>query len=202
MTETLKSFQNCKETDIPGYNDCPSFLFQISKKTSGGRRQQRLVTPVRDLYGNTNGLPSMPPPPMKRKTSDSLNDVSDSNTISDVSMSESSTSISTSATSNSSFTNLKSMNEIEIKEKINNILTANTILSEKEFQFYKKKIDLNLNNSISQETTRNIITEFFQLQENKLVATNYLRKWMINDVTIANWCPAFLKIFENIDEQK
>lgn len=200
MTETLKSFQNCKETDIPGYNDCPSFLFQISKKNSSGRKQQRIVTPVRDLYGNTNGLPSMPPPPMKRKTSDSLNDVCDSNTGSDISMNNSSVSILTTDTSTSKLADLKTMNEVEIKERINNILNTKTALSEKEFQFYKKKIDLNLEKSILQETTRNIISEFFQLQDNKLVATNYLRKWMINDITIANWCPAFLKIYENVDE--
>lgn len=38
-----KSFQNCSESDLVGYNDCPTFLFSHSKTPSSGRKNKRKV---------------------------------------------------------------------------------------------------------------------------------------------------------------
>ncbi|AMD21412.1 HER133Wp [Eremothecium sinecaudum] len=46
---TLKSFQNCSEADVPGYNDCPTFLLSnraVSIRTNRGSNG------VLDRYGN------------------------------------------------------------------------------------------------------------------------------------------------------
>lgn len=36
-----KSFQNCSESDLVGYNDCPTFLFSHNQTLSTGRKNKR-----------------------------------------------------------------------------------------------------------------------------------------------------------------
>lgn len=36
-----KSFQNCSESDLVGYNDCPTFLFSHNQTLSNGRKNKR-----------------------------------------------------------------------------------------------------------------------------------------------------------------
>ncbi|AGO13019.1 AaceriAFL144Cp [[Ashbya] aceris (nom. inval.)] len=35
----MKSFQNCTESEVSGYNDCPNFLFAAGKHAAGGRQR-------------------------------------------------------------------------------------------------------------------------------------------------------------------
>ncbi|KAL6930494.1 uncharacterized protein HGUI_03471 [Hanseniaspora guilliermondii] len=38
-----KSFQNCTESELVGYNDCPSFLFSNSQTIPNGRRNKKIL---------------------------------------------------------------------------------------------------------------------------------------------------------------
>ncbi|SCW00406.1 LAFE_0C03488g1_1 [Lachancea fermentati] len=59
MLNRTKSFQDCKETEVPGYNDCPNLLFRVnSSKRSVSSNQV-------DTYGNTKPA-AAPPPSIKR----------------------------------------------------------------------------------------------------------------------------------------
>lgn len=188
MTNTLEphrsqSFQNCKETDIPGYNDCPSFLFNVSKKTG---RKHKLHTAVQDTYGSTK-LPVTPPPMSIKKatilpptkTPDTQDKPPKTNPTPPVT---------------------DELSESKILDKINTLLNRNSNLSDKEYQFYKKKVDLNLPKSITNSSTRISLSQFLEIVDNKSEQAEFLRKWMIMDITISNWCPAFLKLIENVAE--
>lgn len=52
-----KSFQNCNESDVPGYNDCPLFL--SSKKG-------KMESHFRDVSGNIKAV-SVPPPKVAKR---------------------------------------------------------------------------------------------------------------------------------------
>lgn len=61
MLNRTQSFQNCRETDVPGYNDCPNFIYP-SKGASGARKAR---FSVEDTCGNTKPAVA-PPPPVRR----------------------------------------------------------------------------------------------------------------------------------------
>lgn len=187
MTDTTlpkrnRSFQNCKETDIPGYNDCPSFLFNISKK-SGRRNQLHYV--VKDTYGSTK-LPVTPPPlSTKKRLAMTDNNNSSNSEINDK--------------NNSSDNSNEILNDDEILKKINELMNKCSKLSDKEYHFYKRKIDLNLPKSINNASTKTSLLHFLEIGDDKIKQADYLRKWMAVDITISSWCPSFLKLIENRD---
>lgn len=167
-----RSFQDCKETDIHGYNDCPSFLFNVSKKNG---RKNRLQTANNDTYGNTK-LPITPPPPMSKRKSDipiEDNDIT---------------------------TPVIQLTQDDILNKINQIINKHSNLSSKEYEFYKRKVDLNLPKSISNDSTKVSLSQLLEIIDNKTQQADFLRKWMLMDITISNWCPAFLKLVENVQD--
>lgn len=178
-----KSFQNCKETDIPGYNDCPSFLFNVSKKSE---RRNKLHYVVKDTYGNTK-LPVTPPPLFTKKKLTVVNNNNQSNSeISDK--------------SNSLDKSNETLNDDEILRKINDLMNKRSRLSDKEYNFYKKKVDLNLPKSINNPSTKTSLLHFLDIGGSKIKQADYLRKWMVMDITISNWCPSFLKLIENAED--
>ncbi|CCK70838.1 Add37p KNAG_0F01700 [Huiozyma naganishii CBS 8797] len=183
---SLKSFQNCKEDEIPGYNDCPSFLFYNNKKvrakTLGARRHHLIDNAAAPGTCRKVCLPAViPPPQAKRNISGKVESVNAIITAKEY-----------------GFTSEEVYTKDDILEKIREFCQMDTSLSEKEFYFYKNKVDKNAESSLNAHFTRQIITHFFQLSEDKEKGANFLRKWMISDITISNWCPAFLKIFENV----
>lgn len=164
---SIKSFQDCTETDVPGYNDCPSVLYQVNKAAAKKGRRNRIVTQVRDVSGNTTSS-SLPPPAVPSRVKETYQEEL-SNTLT---------------------------NE-EVLKRIEAMYELSTSLSSKEFEFYKKKIDLNVAKSLSSESTRHMLTAFFEQWGDKSKCTNMLREWLASDITISSWCPAFLKIYEN-----
>lgn len=188
MTDTIlpsrsRSFQNCKETDIPGYNDCPSFLFNVSKKNG---RRNKLQYVVKDTYGNTK-LPVTPPPTFTKKKLAVVNNENPNNSE-------------INAKSNFSNNSNETLNDDEILKKINELINKHSRLSDKEYNFYKRKVDLNLPKNINNPSTKASLSHFLDIGDNKIKQADYLRKWMVTDITISNWCPSFLKLIENIDD--
>lgn len=176
-----KSFQDCRETEIPGYNDCPSFLFNVSKKTG---RKHRLQTSVQDTYGSTK-LPIAPPPLATKRSSNSAN----KEVKLDGNKEETSTASS-----------LQELSETDILKRVNELIERCSKLSDKEYEYYKRKVDLNLPKSITNQSTKISMLQFLEITDNKVEQAIFLRKWMIMDITISNWCPAFVKLVENVKD--
>ena len=183
LPHRTQSFQNCKETDIPGYNDCPSFLFNVSKKSG---RRNRLQYAVQDTYGNTK-LPVAPPPISSKRNSMV---VSNANSIKPKDDDGSS----------SSDHSKEILSEDEILKKIDELINRRSKLSEKEYNFYKQKVNLNLPKSINNPSTKTSLLHFLNIGNEKIKQVKYLREWMMMDITISNWCPSFLKLIENTDD--
>lgn len=186
MTTDSKSFQNCVETDVPGYNDCPSFLFQISSKKGGSSASlsssstysgtNLLKTKVRDVSGNTKLAVAPPPMAAKRKVSTPV--VVQSDGEKDVSA---------------------ALSKEEIEAKVNDLYAMETKLPSKEFEFYKKKVSTNIVLGLKNESTVRTLSQFFDLfASDRSAAKKLVTDWMIADTSIGTWCPAFLKIIDNI----
>lgn len=186
MSTNSKSFQNCVETDVPGYNDCPSFLFQISNKKNNSSASlsssstyssaNLLKTKVRDVSGNTKIAMAPPPMASKRKVSAPVIEESVSNANSDISLSHQ-----------------------EILTKIDGLYAMDSKLSDKEFEFYKKKISTNITRSLENDSTIRTLSQFFDLfSSDRPAAKKLVTDWMIADTSIGTWCPAFLKITDNV----
>ena len=190
MSASSKSFQNCTEADVPGYNDCPTFLFQVSNKKNASSTSLAssstvsstnniITTKVRDTYGNTKTAIAPPPMMSKRK-------------------------ISTSSTEPASTTTEESnqvtiLTKHEILSKVEELSSKKSKLSEKEFTFYLNKVKNNMNRSLDNQSTINTLSQFFEVfQNDKIQAKKLLTQWMISDTSIGTWCPAFIKIIDNI----
>lgn len=184
--KSSKSFQNCAEADVPGYNDCPTFLFRVSNKktrsstsltsNSSHSSTKWISNNVRDVSGNTKTAVVPPPLVDKRKISSNI-------TI-----------------DNNSENEIISLNKEEILSKIDDLYTCKTKLSEKEFAFYQKKVTNNVNTSLNNDSTQLTLSQFFDLfSKDKQKAKKLMMDWMISDTSIGNWCPAFLKIIDNIE---
>lgn len=169
---TTKSFQNCTETDVPGYNDCPSFLFQVNKAAEKAGRRNEIFPTMRDTYGGNTRIPSIPPPPLTRRISKN-------------------SAICKPAVQQNIFT------EEEILAKIRGLYDIESRLSPDEFEFYRKKVDSNLIKSLKNDSTKQMLTYVLNESGDMLKGQSILREWLTTDTTISNWCPAFLKIFEN-----
>ena len=98
-----------------------------------------------------------------------------------------------------------SLNREDLTTKINHLLSLQSRLSDEQFQYYKKKIQWNLDPCLENDLTKFVLTQFFKLfdqmmdsSESTYPAQKLLRDWMITDVSVSVWCPAFLKIVENV----
>ncbi|CAB4254314.1 similar to Saccharomyces cerevisiae YMR184W ADD37 Protein of unknown function involved in ER-associated protein degradation [Maudiozyma barnettii] len=188
MSKNSKSFQNCAESEVPGYNDCPTFLFQVSNKKSSSSvnlssstttlssADNIITTKVRDISGNTKSAVSPPPLITKRKLSSQLdpNKNNDSNKI-----------------------NVLTKDELE--SRITELLAKESKLSEKEFIFYKNKVNNNIKKSLDNVSTVNTLSQIFgSIENDSTAAKRLLTQWMVSDTSIGTWCPAFIKIVDNI----
>ncbi|CCF56147.1 hypothetical protein KAFR_0A07130 [Kazachstania africana CBS 2517] len=167
--KVTKSFQNCAESEVAAYNDCPSFLFQVGKSKSS--RRHKITTKVRDVSGNTM-MPSAPPPPHSGRF--------DKKTV---------------KSSNSEATHCYSKEQV--LAKISTLLEKESSLSAKELEFYRLKVENNVANSLESNDALHIFSQFFNEMHDKNNAKNLLVSWIISDTTISTWCPALLKIYEN-----
>lgn len=50
------------------------------------------------------------------------------------------------------------------------------------------------------ESVRQVLTMVFEESSDKHKGQLVLREWLTSDTSISNWCPAFLKIYENAIE--
>lgn len=164
---SVKSFQNCLETEVPGYNDCPSFLYQVNKASAKRGRRNRIAAKVRDTCGNITAA-SVPPPLTESAAKETDNE-----------------------------TQLQILSKEQVLEKVRDVYNAQSKLSAQELEFYRRKVDLNMTKSLESESTRRVLTTVLQELGNKDKCARILREWLSSDVTICSWCPAFLKIYEN-----
>ena len=172
-----------KKIDILGYNDCPSFLFNVSKKSS---RRNKLQYAIQDIYGNTK-LHVAPPPILDKKN---LTVVSNANSIKSK----------VDAGSRSSEKSTRKLNEDKILKKIDELISKRSKLPEKEYNFYKQKVNLNIPKSINNPSTKTSLLYFLNIGDEKIKQVKYLREWMVMDITTSNWCSSFLKLIENTDD--
>ncbi|GAV54586.1 hypothetical protein ZYGR_0AN00540 [Zygosaccharomyces rouxii] len=175
-----KSYQNCTETEVPGYNDCPSFLF-MPNRPSARRKQHRVISNHLSANDNPSTHPTnktdtaTAPPPILHRSPQGI--TKNQENVSDTSLSKE-----------------------EILNKVGELYGLKSKLVTKEFEFYKKKVDNNLVGSLENGSTRAVMTRFFlEANSDRNKASNTLRAWMSSDVSVINWCPAFLKIFEHTE---
>lgn len=188
-----KSFQNCLEAEVPGYNDCPTVLFSIdpnsgprskSKQRTKSKRcvSGRLATEVLDLYGNTKTA-TTPPPVLKRPSVTAAQQESACEGV---------------LVKDQGDRQLQPIlcSKEELVAKINDLCVCGSKLSSKELEFYKKKLYSNITKILQNEHTKTVLSQIFN-EKDKNMAVKTIKHWMVTDTTISNWCPAFLKIFEN-----
>ena len=89
-----------------------------------------------------------------------------------------------------------SYSEDNLLAKINNLSGLGSKLTSRELEFYKKKLDSNIANILQNDHTKAVLSQILD-EKDKQVAVRTIKHWMITDTTISNWCPAFLKLFEN-----
>ena len=188
-----KSFQNCLEAEVPGYNDCPTVLFSIdpnsgpkSKSKTRAKTKRcmswKLTTEVMDLYGNTKTATTPPPvskrppvgPTQQEPASEIVPAMGQNDTQSQVVM----------------------YSKDDLLLKINDLCGPGSKLASKEQDFYKRKIDSNIAKILHTDHTRMVLSQIFD-ENDKQAAVKTIKHWMVTDTTISNWCPAFLKLFEN-----
>ena len=127
-----RSFQNCNEADIPGYNDCPNLLFHSSSSIA----PKRIVSNVVDVSGNTR-VATAPPPVMKRKVSEKLRNSELSNA------------------------DVRILSKDELMSELNSLVARGSKLKEKEFSYYKGKVEKNFELCLDHENTRSVLTKIF-----------------------------------------
>ena len=175
------------------YNDCPTVLFSIDPN-SGPRPKSKprtktkrcvsgtLATEVFDLYGNTKTA-TTPPPVLKKSP------------VSAIQQESTCEGESVEGHTDRQY-NIISYNEDELLTKINNLSEPGSKLSSKELDFYKKKLDSNIAKILQSDHTKIVLSQIFD-ETDKKAAVKTIKHWMVTDTTISNWCPAFLKLFEN-----
>lgn len=172
-----KSYQNCTETEVPGYNDCPSFLFMPNRQPVR-KKQHRMVsgsTSANNIPSTRTTNTTTAPPPILHKKHNEI------------------------AKKNEDESNA-SLSKEEILHRVDELYGLKSKLISKEFEFYKRKVDNNLAISLENHSTKTVMTRFFyEASHDKSKASNTLRTWMSSDVSVINWCPAFLKIFEHTE---
>lgn len=206
-TDTVKSFQN-STAGVPGYNDCPDFLFQVSRKSTpvSSRRNKistnmidnKIMSSVIKSELDSAKRTSTPPPPIMRsngrKTPGQRTATTSSSSSSPIVPT-----VSKNTTENEVIqTDISVLSSEEILKRVNLLLQTTSSLPEREHTFYRRKIDTNITESLSSDSTRYVLSQFFEvLDVDKIRALKLLKEWMVTDMTIGKWCPAFVKIFEN-----
>lgn len=179
MINRTKSFQNCTEADVPGYNDCPLFLLQGNKKST--TKRTRIIPNAVDICGNIKAA-TVPPPPMKRV-------VSSNTPVNETILMTPSADTSSSSTASS---------KEQLMDSVRELLSKETRLPPQEFKFYKNKVISNIETSLNTEQTRSVMSQVFDALEDKDKVKALLIDWIATDTTVGSWCPAFRKIVENI----
>ncbi|KAL6942434.1 hypothetical protein ACO0QE_003609 [Hanseniaspora vineae] len=200
--DRTKSYQNCREADVPGYNDCPIFLFDVSKKAPG--KDKIVSTNGSDVYASAKQQTVLPPPPigLKRKTTGSSLD-SCSNSSDEKATSAASSSNSKAAQENN--TSDEQVSEQAEKDSSFEIIAEllhslsdvdNTKLSLQEFQYYKQKLEKNTSTILQNEHYRTVIAHICAMPAG-VHRANAMNKWVISEPMISSWLPAFRKLLEN-----
>lgn len=204
----IRSYQNCSNKDVIGYNDCPDYLFKMIP-SSGKSKQKRIQlghVATTDGVNHSFVANSAPPRAMRRFSSKS-------NASSIPSPDSTPLSSSIESFEGPNYTSLplspstsvmsapialnKCMNAIELKARIEDIYNSPNKLQDKEFAFYKNKLQNNLMSCLDQDNTRMVLTIFFNESTDKNKAQSILEKWMYIDMSVGEWSPYLLKIYRN-----
>lgn len=179
-----QSFQNCKETDIPGYNDCPSFMYPGTL----GSAPTGLVAQAVDRSGNTR-VATAPPPAMKRQVSAKLS----------AKLNRTNGSTTPAAGSTAALSAVPLLDKDELCRRYEALVSGGSRLSEKEFAFYKKKVDLQWPLVVEQEGSRVALSEIFGNAGDARKVSELFQRWMLADVSVHSWCPSLRKLVENAE---
>lgn len=203
--DRTKSYQNCKETDVPGYNDCPIFLFDVSKKAPG--KDKIVSTNGSDVYASAKQQTSMPPPPigLKRKTTKSLPQTCNTPSKAKATPALSSNDtepVQENSTLASDQETLEQAVEDSSPEGIADLLSSlsnaeTSRLSAQEFQYYKQKLEKSTSTILQNEHYRTVIAHICAMPAG-VNRANAMNKWVISEPMISSWLPAFRKLLENI----
>ncbi|SCU81001.1 LAME_0B05292g1_1 [Lachancea meyersii CBS 8951] len=172
MLDRTKSFQNCRETDIPGYNDCPSFVYSVKRGTGS---QQTIVGGQVDTFGSTKKA-SAPPPPIRSRVSGR----------------------NSSTTELSSSTKAPYKEKGEIMQEIDSVLTMESKLPLAELEYHRSKFLANFGQTLDHEHGRQLMSGVLELLYDESKINKALTQWMMSDTSTSKWCPSFRKIVSNV----
>ncbi|CEP62502.1 Add37p LALA0_S05e07074g [Lachancea lanzarotensis] len=169
MLDRTRSFQNCRETDVPGYNDCPSLVYPVNR---GAGTKQTMVNGQIDTFGSTQ-VASVPPPPIGKRSS-----------------SRSSSAI--------KVPQALHKNKDEILQEIDSIFARKSKLSPVELEYHQKKFRANFGQTLEHEHGKQLMNEVLASLEDDSKVHKILTQWMMSDSTINKWCPSLRKIMCNL----
>lgn len=189
-----------------GYNDCPESLFVLDTQRTRRVRPRRIPVGTTNVDAKTDtpddseklNLPKsrvasaavVPPPIGRRSASRSASRSSSSSLLT----------ANETSTRSSSLRSVDDFSEEELLKKVGTVIETESRLSVKELDYYRKKVDTNMEPSLKSPTVKLLLSHFFTELEsgkNKEEAQKLLIRAITSDTTISSWCPAFLKIFEN-----
>ncbi|SCU83296.1 LAMI_0C02696g1_1 [Lachancea mirantina] len=171
MLDRTSSFQDCREADVPGYNDCPTFVFQTGKPRTA---RKLLLTSVVDTYGNTKKA-DQPPPSIGRNQGNKKHEPMDEMEC--------------------------EANEKNVIQMLDDLLARESRLPAQEFEFYKKKLLKNVDKSLEDRNCASNLVEVLSSVDTDTEGTKrLLSRWMMADASIGNWCSALRKLIENVKQ--
>ncbi|SCU99054.1 LAFA_0G21704g1_1 [Lachancea sp. 'fantastica'] len=172
MLDRTKSFQNCRETDVPGYNDCPSFVYPAKRGTGS---KQTMVNGQIDTFGSTQAASAPPPPTIRKRTS------SHNSSVCKVAPQET-----------------LCMDKDEILHEIDNLLARESKLPAAELEYHQKKFRANFGQVLEQDHGRQLMNEVLASLQDESKVHKILTQWMMSDSTVNKWCPSLRKILCNL----
>ncbi|KAH3903511.1 Add37p SCDLUD_001152 [Saccharomycodes ludwigii] len=211
----IQNFQNCRESDVKGYNDCPTFLLDLnntrSKKGSYVKRKQksslvsaRILHDVKDTFRSAK-IVDVVPPPSSAKNRFPLIDADNKRTeLTDKSpVTESAGKVY--VDENNSIdpiekNNIKLLTDLELIGKLNEMVASPSGLPLQEFKFYSSKLLRFQKDIVQNQSARPVLCYILEQQSiiDSKQLTKLLNKWVMSDSSISSWFPAFRKIIENI----
>ncbi|SCU91880.1 LADA_0F12728g1_1 [Lachancea dasiensis] len=174
MLNRTQSFQNCRETDVPGYNDCPNFIIPSRRHTGTGMKKAASNSQI-DTFGSTK-VATAPPPIMRRRV-----------TSHGITLSEG-------ASTSPEPCKPKS----EIWHELDAVLARDTKLSPAEFLYYKNKLLAGVDKTLDQEHGRQLMGQALASLQDKEKVYKLLADWMMADTSTSTWIPSLRKIVANL----
>ena len=173
------SYQNCTESDLVGYNDCPTFMFSNTLKN---KEKSSVSLNKKQAFRKTSIASFVPPQkidtPMQlsnKKNKDEQD--TDNNDISDK------------EDADEALTNEEIL--LMLKEKIE---SNEKNLNEKEFNFYKTKVLKQIDNFSDNDRYLKILSDLFLVNTNCNNTKLLVQNWVSKEPNVSSWLIPLSKI--------